>query len=59
MLSKVLLRFEDKELSEVYNREKKRYFRKATPIITTMLLLLSIGMELVYRLEDDDKKQSD
>ncbi len=49
MLSKILLRFEDQEMARRYWREKREFYRKVTPIIATMLLVLAATLEIMYR----------
>ena len=52
MLSKVMLRFNDQELKRIYEREKTDFYSKAVPVITTMMLLLAVSLEAIYRLMD-------
>jgi|TARA_B110000285_G_C15117835_1_gene615234 hypothetical protein len=52
MLSKVLLRFNDEELKRIYEKEKTDFYSKAVPVITTMMFLLAISLEAIYRMLD-------
>jgi hypothetical protein len=51
MLSRVFLLFDDAEMRNRYAQEKKDFYKKAIPIIAAMMLLLSIAMEVVYRVQ--------
>jgi hypothetical protein len=57
MLSRILLQFEDSEVRSKYSFEKQKFYQKAIPIITVMLIALSLTIEIVYRVmnlgEDD------
>ena len=48
MLSRFFLIFDDSEMSSRYGQEKKELYKKATPIIAVMLLMLGIAMEILY-----------
>ena len=52
MLSKVMLRFNDEELKRIYEKEKTDFYSKAVPVITTMMFLLAISLEAIYRMLD-------
>ena len=49
MLSKFSLRFNDSDLNLIYKREKTEFFQKALPIVSSMLGLLAIILEVMYR----------
>jgi hypothetical protein len=49
MLSKVLLNFNDADLSAIYKREKTDFFKKSLPIVSSMLGLLAGALEVMYR----------
>jgi len=51
MLSRLLLKFEDEIVQAQYLEERKAYYSKAFPIITSLVLILSIFVEVVYRIE--------
>ena len=50
MLSRILLQFEDDELRSKYRREKKEFYQKAIPIICGMMVVLSLILEILYRV---------
>ena len=52
MLSKVMLRFNDEDLKRIYEKEKTDFYSKAVPVITTMMFLLAISLEAIYRMLD-------
>lgn len=49
MLSKVLLQFNDSDLHSIYKREKTEFFTKSMPIVTSMLGVLAMLLEIMYR----------
>lgn len=51
MLSRFFLMFDDREMRARYSHEKKEMYKKALPVITAMLLLLSLAMEIIYRVK--------
>jgi len=52
MLSRVTLQFNDSDLHQIYKREKTEFFQKALPIVSTMLGLLALILEIMYRAMD-------
>lgn len=55
MLSKFLLLFANTDYRKMYNKEKKAFYKKAMPIIATLLLILAVIMEILYRALDFGK----
>jgi hypothetical protein len=53
MLSKFFLIFAEKQMRDRYNHEKKDFYKKATPIIATLSLALSVTLEVLPRLSSD------
>src|SRR5947208_11974210 len=49
MLSKLLLLFDEKEMATKYALEKKEFYKKSVPILTLIILCLSITIECLYR----------
>lgn len=50
MLSKVILKFEDDVIQAQYLEERKAYYSKAIPILCTLVFILSVFVEVVYRI---------
>ena len=50
MLSTCCLGFNDSEIGAQYLQDRKQHYFKALPILTGLLLLLSLGLEVIYRL---------
>lgn len=51
MLSRVFLLFEENDMHMRYIREKKDFYKKAIPIIAVMMLILSVTLEVIYRIQ--------
>ena len=49
LLSTFLLAFNDQDLLRIYQREKVEFFNKAAPVITTLIFLLAVTLEIIYR----------
>lgn len=50
MLSSIFLCFKDPEIQTLYLQDSKQHYLKALPILTGLFLLLSLGLEVIYRL---------
>jgi hypothetical protein len=50
MLSRLFLRFSDMEMRDRYNLEKKEFYKKAIPIITSLVFILAVTLEVIYRV---------
>jgi len=51
MLSKKTLCFEDPVMQALYLQDSKQSYKKVLPILTGLFLLLSMSLEVIYRLE--------
>jgi len=51
MLSRLLLKFEDEVVQAQYLEDRKAYFSKAYPIVASLVLILSVYVEIVFRIE--------
>lgn len=51
MLSRFLLKFEDDIVQAQYLEERKAYYSKAFPIIASLVLILSVFVEVVFRID--------
>lgn len=51
MLSRLLLQFEEESILANYKGEKIKYYKKALPILTLIVLILSLTMEVIYRVK--------
>lgn len=51
MLSKILLKFEDDIVQAQYLEERKAYYSKAFPIIASLVGLLGVYVEVVFRID--------
>ena len=49
MLTGVCLGFKDRGLLDIYRREQAEFYSKALPILTTLFLALTAGLEVRYR----------
>ena len=49
ILSKFSLRFNDPDLRKIYVREKAEYYARALPVVTLMVLVLTVTLEVMYR----------
>ena len=52
MLSRILLRFDDSDMRNRYAAEKIDFYKKAIPVICSMMMILSITFEVVYRAKN-------
>ena len=57
MLTRVTLQFNDSDLRDKYQKEKVEFFSKALPVVTTALALISVIIEINYRMQVQDDKQ--
>lgn len=49
MLSKFFLLFTDKDMRKSYEAEKINFYKKSIPILTILLLILSMTLEILFR----------
>lgn len=49
MLSSVILQFSDPAMRRSFDRQKKKYYGRVLPIITSAVLVLFVVLEIIYR----------
>lgn len=52
ILTSFTLSFKDQSLKHLHSREKTYFFNKVNPVITFVLLALTVSLELIYRGEE-------
>ena len=50
MLTRFFLQFSDGDLNQRFKQSRQEFYQKAMPIIAFMLVLLSIALEILYRV---------
>ena len=55
MLTKVTLQFNDPDLRAKYQKEKVEFFSKALPVVTFALALISVMIEINFRMAFDQE----
>ena len=58
-LKRIFLIFEDRDMSRRYAEEKKDLYKKAIPIVAMMMLILTVAIEVLYRVLDTEAGELD
>ena len=54
MLTRATLQFNDPDLRAKYQKEKVEFFSKALPVVTIVLTLISVIIEVKFRMQDEE-----